>query len=110
LCPFTPFLFPSPPSPPALPSFPTRRSSDLIVVGIQFTRERKTVRCNRRFEEMFGYAPGAAVGAPTRDVYFTDAEYEEMARNYARSEEHTSELQSRVDIVCRLLPEKNKSL
>ncbi|HEY3077591.1 MAG TPA: EAL domain-containing protein, partial [Burkholderiales bacterium] len=54
-----------------------------IVVGIQFTRERKTVRCNRRFEEMFGYAPGAAVGAPTRDVYFTDAEYEEMARNYA---------------------------
>jgi diguanylate cyclase (GGDEF)-like protein/PAS domain S-box-containing protein len=53
-----------------------------VVVGIQFTRERKTVRCNRRFEEMFGYAPGAAVGAPTRDVYFTDAEYEEMARNY----------------------------
>src|SRR5207247_4094159 len=28
----------------------------------------------------------------------------------ARSEEHTSELQSRVDLVCRLLLEKKKSL
>src|SRR5438105_14272500 len=27
-----------------------------------------------------------------------------------RSEEHTSELQSRVDLVCRLLLEKNKNL
>ena len=56
---------------------------DNVVVGIQFTRERRTVRCNRRFEEMFGYAPGTAVGAPTRDVYFTDEEYEKMAGNYA---------------------------
>ena len=54
-----------------------------VVVGIQFTRERKTVRCNRRFEEMFGYAPGTAVGAPTRDCYFTDQEYEEVASTYA---------------------------
>src|SRR5207247_7858334 len=29
---------------------------------------------------------------------------------YLRSEEHTSELQSRVDLVCRLLLEKRKSL
>src|SRR5699024_11320424 len=28
--------------------------------------------------------------------------------SYARSEEHTSELQSRFDLVCRLLLEKNK--
>jgi diguanylate cyclase (GGDEF)-like protein/PAS domain S-box-containing protein len=54
-----------------------------IVVGIQFTRERRTVRCNRRFEEMFGYAPGTAVGAPTRDAYFTDDEYEQVASTYA---------------------------
>jgi len=53
-----------------------------VSVGIHFTRERKTVRCNQRFEEMFGYAAGAAVGAPTRDLYFTEAEYEEVARNY----------------------------
>src|SRR2546421_3427149 len=30
------------------------------------------------------------------------------ARNISRSEEHTSELQSRSDIVCRLLLEKKK--
>src|SRR5207247_9592361 len=29
-------------------------------------------------------------------------------RNWRRSEEHTSELQSRVDLVCRLLLEKKK--
>src|SRR5690349_23967746 len=32
------------------------------------------------------------------------------ARRPARSEEHTSELQSRRDLVCRLLLEKKKSL
>jgi diguanylate cyclase (GGDEF)-like protein/PAS domain S-box-containing protein len=51
-----------------------------VVVGIQFTRERKTVRCNRRFEEMFGYAPGEAVGRSTREVYFTDEEWEKVGR------------------------------
>src|SRR5438105_12726467 len=30
------------------------------------------------------------------------------AKGYERSEEHTSELQSRVDLVCRLLLEKKK--
>jgi len=47
-----------------------------VVVGIHFTRDRKTVRCNRRFEEMMGYASGAAVGASTRDFFFTDEEYQ----------------------------------
>ncbi|MFN2643934.1 MAG: PAS domain S-box protein, partial [Burkholderiales bacterium] len=54
-----------------------------IVVGIQFTRERKTVRCNRRFEEMLGYAAGTAVGAPTRDLYFSEDEYARAASTYA---------------------------
>ena len=54
-----------------------------VVVGIQFTRDRKTVRCNRRFEEMFGYAPGTAVGAPTRDLYFVQEEYDGIAPIYA---------------------------
>jgi diguanylate cyclase (GGDEF)-like protein/PAS domain S-box-containing protein len=65
-----------------------------VVVGIQFTRERRTVRCNRRFEEMFGYASGAAVGASTRDFYFTDAEYDAALQAYADIDEgrvHTRE-------------------
>ena len=53
-----------------------------VVVGIQFTRERKTVRCNRRYEEIFGYAPGTAVGTPTRDLYFTEEEYQRIGESY----------------------------
>src|SRR5437773_8320203 len=34
---------------------------------------------------------------------------EEQRREHARSEEHTSELQSHHDLVCRLLLEKKKS-
>src|SRR2546422_7257503 len=33
-----------------------------------------------------------------------------IARQYGRSEEHTSELQSRLHLVCRLLLEKKKRL
>ncbi|MBV8032702.1 MAG: PAS domain S-box protein [Betaproteobacteria bacterium] len=54
-----------------------------VVVSIQFIRERKTVRCNRRFEEMFGYAPGAAVGASARDMYFTEDEWVKAGTYYA---------------------------
>ncbi|HYL90691.1 MAG TPA: PAS domain S-box protein [Burkholderiales bacterium] len=54
-----------------------------VVVGIHFTRDRKTVRCNRRYEEMFGYAPGTAVGSPTRDLYFTEEEHARIGETYA---------------------------
>src|SRR2546428_7305377 len=43
------------------------------------------------------------VHVPMMDVGIPDA-----ARLLARSEEHTSELQSRSDLVCRLLLEKKK--
>ena len=47
-----------------------------VVVGIAFLRERKIVRCNRRFEELFGYDPGEANGVSTRRYYFTDEDFE----------------------------------
>jgi diguanylate cyclase (GGDEF)-like protein/PAS domain S-box-containing protein len=53
-----------------------------VVVGISFARERRILRCNRRFEEMFGYDPGEATDAPTRQFYFTDEDYEQAARYY----------------------------
>jgi diguanylate cyclase (GGDEF)-like protein/PAS domain S-box-containing protein len=53
---------------------------DNVAVGIAFQRERKTVRANRRYEEMFRYAPGEAVGSSARDIYFTDEDYEHGAR------------------------------
>src|SRR2546421_4752000 len=40
-------------------------------------------------------------------VYGAGADVEDL-REYLRSEEHTSELQSRSDLVCRLLLEKKK--
>src|SRR5699024_12846340 len=67
----------------ALPSFPTRRSSDLRLKG---WRAR-------------WWSPRAH--PESRSTGFVPAEH-------ARSEEHTSELQSRFDLVCRLLLEKKK--
>jgi diguanylate cyclase (GGDEF)-like protein/PAS domain S-box-containing protein len=65
-----------------------------VVVGIAFSLERKIVRCNRRFEELFGFAPGGAIGASWREAYFTDDEFEERRRTYAELDEghiHTRE-------------------
>src|SRR5690242_21963124 len=64
-------------------SFPTRRSSDLVVHRL---------------------LQGAAdVGDP-----FVAVLGEDVADPAHRSEEHTSELQSHVNLVCRLLLEKKK--
>src|SRR5207247_8647177 len=72
-----------------LHSFPTRRSSDLVDVWIE-----------HRIGAVFGDLLYPA-------VQITDDAF--RAENFfARSEEHTSELQSRVDLVCRLLLEKKK--
>src|SRR5438874_10360458 len=59
--------------------------------------------------------PPARFGISTGPVVFQDGDYFGKTVNlaariaeYARSEEHTSELQSRRDLVCRLLLEKKK--
>src|SRR5438105_11797347 len=72
-----------------LHSFPTRRSSDL-------TRRQMVVRIGASF-------PRRRIFAPTAGTTWC------WSKN-PRSEEHTSELQSRVDLVCRLLLEKKKSV
>src|SRR5207237_10907359 len=72
---------------PDLHSFPTRRSSDLTSpAGERQLRENRAawVRADAR---RAGPDPG---------------------RSILRSEEHTSELQSHLNIVCRLLLEKKK--
>src|SRR5437868_9079651 len=63
-----------------LPSFPTRRSSDL-----EYQRMRDAAKAIIR-----------EIGVETGGSNI----------QFARSEEHTSELQSRFDLVCRLLLEK----
>jgi diguanylate cyclase (GGDEF)-like protein/PAS domain S-box-containing protein len=51
-----------------------------VMVGIAFLRNRKIVRCNRRFEELFGYAAGEALDISSRQYYFTDEEFEASGR------------------------------
>jgi diguanylate cyclase (GGDEF)-like protein/PAS domain S-box-containing protein len=52
-----------------------------VVIGIAFLRARKLVRCNRRFEELFGFDPGEANGMSTRRYYFTDEDFEASGRH-----------------------------
>src|SRR5206468_11101307 len=85
-----------------LHSFPTRRSSDLprqVDAGRAADRrvaERDPVGVDQRLPERLGRGDVRRRGA------FADRDPD------ARSEEHTSELQSRSDLVCRLLLEKKK--
>src|SRR5690349_23058480 len=72
---------------PALHSFPTRRSSDL------------PQSANHVRSLMIGPAAASGGQAPL-ELVLDDVRL--------RSEEHTSELQSRRDLVCRLLLEKKK--
>src|SRR5438034_8713589 len=75
----------------ALHSFPTRRSSDLLVVErVRDPLDLLLQRLVQPPQRLFGTL---AIGDVTGDP---------------RSEEHTSELQSHSDLVCRLLLEKKK--
>src|SRR5207249_11497379 len=93
---------------PALHSFPTRRSSDLTYsfgFNLQIPLSNKAERADH----------DRAIGAKVMATSQIDAVAQQIAlevRNAMnqvemnRSEEHTSELQSRFDLVCRLLLEK----
>src|SRR5699024_11890155 len=92
------FFFPSPGPPRSLHSFPTRRSSDLLQpmsAGTTATRSASSI-------------------TPVSIVVFGNSLHtRESTRSRSRrfrSEEHTSELQSRFDLVCRLLLEKKKTV
>src|SRR5207249_10339169 len=96
-------------SPPDLHSFPTRRSSDLITsilygdgysAGLTYhlgTDRLLSIRTKRGTETV-------------QDLKYEWYENGNLRRRNdvqrSRSEEHTSELQSRFDLVCRLLLEK----
>src|SRR5699024_11723554 len=85
-------FFSRPPPHRALHSFPTRRSSDLIL-----SRGSGADRAP---------PPDELSQDGSRGAHGGDHQQHGFA---ARSEEHTSELQSRFDLVCRLLLEKKKN-
>src|SRR5437016_9530401 len=85
--------------PPISTLFPTRRSSDLDTIARSFLKsveirgDRPAIR-----EKKFG------IWQPT-----SWREWLQISKDIAfRSEEHTSELQSLTNLVCRLLLEKKK--
>src|SRR5206468_11112915 len=91
------FCLEHPAAPRHLHPFPTRRSSDLIVWP------EHAVPRYLEDEPMLGAQLGAVAARRGADLLFGAPRYE---AGRTRSEEHTSELQSRSDLVCRLLLEK----
>ncbi len=49
---------------------------DTATVGIAYARNRMLLRCNRRLEELFGYAPGELVGRSTVMLFPSDDAFE----------------------------------
>src|SRR5206468_12340626 len=102
---------PTHPPPPTYTPFPyttlfrsaeTGRRSYTIVAEMD-SSSRGTV-LYRKLSQQFKQC---VVGLNWVKLYISDPFYQFMFREF-RSEEHTSELQSRSDLVCRLLLEKKK--
>src|SRR5207253_9557219 len=88
--------------PPSSPLFPTRRSSDLdlgnsLTTGQPVAYEIKTRLPASAELTLLGLVVAMSIAVPLGIFAAT-----------RRSEEHTSELQSRGHLVCRLLLEKKK--
>src|SRR5699024_12690718 len=85
-----------------LPSFPTRRSSDL---GHRDAVRRCLAGGPRKCAD---FHPDGALTCYRLGGRRSGRRIDSWAYAVSRSEEHTSELQSRFDLVCRLLLEKKK--
>src|SRR5699024_11697768 len=89
--------------------FPTRRSSDLEKVyyeANQIAADKLGMDYSLAYYKQFIGAGTDAMRAQMIEDYSGDAQL--IYDFLRRSEEHTSELQSRFDLVCRLLLEQKK--
>src|SRR5207248_8084272 len=94
----------------ALHSFPTRRSSDLYggdedqfsATGLVYAASRRGTHRPARRHTKFARVRCPRLGRPPSGA----CNGNDDANCRRRSEEHTSELQSPYDLVCRLLLEK----
>src|SRR5207237_10685424 len=93
----------------AHPAFPTRRSSDLGLYifdepesALSPARQIEFLKLMRRMDEAGHCQVLMATHSPVLMAY-------PGATLLRRSEEHTSELQSHLNLVCRLLLEKKKT-
>src|SRR5690606_42053178 len=88
-----------------LSRFPTRRSSDLPSESGTAARRPEAARCAPANPAREATARKAATSRRDR----ARGSGNTTGRTRRRSEEHTSELQSRENLVCRLLLEKKKT-
>src|SRR5439155_12923189 len=94
-----------------LHSFPTRRSSDLATMSHSQLPMRATPCASASCSSLFVRASFAFARSAVRSRTFSSSAswaLRRARRARSRSEEHTSELQSRGHLVCRLLLEKKK--
>src|SRR5439155_22985399 len=101
------FFFHSSPHHHHLHSFPTRRSSDLKSTARSPPRAmgRLSARTVSRASSRLRWSSRSP---PTRTLSGSRRWHRRRRARRLRSEEHTSELQSRGHLVCRLLLEKKK--
>src|SRR5207248_5368387 len=102
----------SPCDPPPLHSFPTRRSSDLfrtqkaaqrsILVQIVEGESASPDDCSQIGKCVVRDLPPTLPAQTPIEVRFHYQDNGRLTVNVVRSEEHTSELQSPYDLVCRL--------
>src|SRR5207248_11792483 len=95
-----------------LHSFPTRRSSDLfgvrrLVAALPLTDSSASHSRLARWRLIWRRRT-EAVSLVWQNSNFEFCNWETPVALFSRSEEHTSELQSPYDLVCRLLLEKKK--
>src|SRR5699024_11588007 len=92
-----------------LHSFPTRRSSDLkiLLTLLIFPFCFNSMSCLKYKYQMFTSKSSLLSDTTLPNKFLTSMNIiNSVCMEYRRSEEHTSELQSRFDLVCRLLLEK----
>src|SRR5690625_5903903 len=90
---------------PYLPSFPTRRSSDLQSAEPEVNGHIDNIH---RLSELKPAQHKHVRGAHDKRSAVEINNHRQLFIRIRRSEEHTSELQSRGHLVCRLLLEKNE--
>ncbi len=59
---------------------------DNAMVGISYLHKRTVLRCNRKFEEIFGFLPGELVGQSTRVLFACDEDFAATGLRFASTE------------------------